>query len=100
MSYAPQLGTVKVEVLRAVSCDRCDDDGLVEDEQWSPEWPGQQREFGPPYYGLMRCGWCDGDKWGWEEVDLDRFIDWLEDVSETTDATPFFEMRRMLPGGQ
>jgi hypothetical protein len=60
---------VRLELERKTVCEHCDDEGLVEDENWSPEWNGQRREFGG-LGGLIRCGFCDGDKWYWKSTML------------------------------
>lgn len=71
MADTPKIGTRRVTIQEVVECGRCDDDGLVEDENWWPEFPARfargeyERSEGD---GLIVCGFCDGDRWRWQTI--------------------------------
>lgn len=46
--------------------------GLSPDENWAPEFLGDERADPPwPGEGWLVCGFCDGDGWYWQRLELD-----------------------------
>lgn len=59
---------IRITIEEAVPCTVCDDEGLVEDECWSPEYLEQTRDRTWPGNGYLICGLCGGDGWYWRDA--------------------------------
>lgn len=56
-------------------------EGLVPDENWSPEYPEETRADPPwPGEGWLVCGICDGDGWYWKRYDRGVTVEALADL--------------------